>query len=189
MDPLGDYEYDTAHRRVHNFEHDEMDMHMRARKAQPRKPGNAYPRVIIHVPEWLSKFAVLNRGLKLVLGGVVFVGCIGTYLIVSDLLQDKPHLTLGDPGFYAATAVDGDHSQGALPAPPGTSLPLSLSNLAEVSLPLIPSDVPFFLDLDGSGAFMISKMLGICAGFIRALDAPNYVRITESQVCLHPLTS
>jgi len=167
------------HHRVHNMEHDEMEMNMRmrARKAQGGKPGNQqFPRVIIHVPEWMSQFTVISRGLKLVLGGIAVVACVGTYLVLSDLMDGTPKLKSGG-GLSAITGFDNEIPQQSRgnPPPRGTTIPLALSNLADLTLPSLDSDVPFLLEVPFSGDKIISNMIGKCAGLVQALNAPAFI--------------
>lgn len=181
-------EANIAHHRrgVAPMEHDEMDMNMRmrARKGgQAGQAGKSYPRVIIHIPEWMSQFTAISRGLKLVLAGVAFVACIGTYLLISDVMPDAPKLKSGGLGLSAMTKVDNDIPQNerGSPPPPGTVMASVLSNLADLDLPKVDSDIPFFVQLPYSGGAIISLMLGKCTGLVQALDASKYIDVLDPQ--------
>lgn len=179
-------EANFPHRRgVHHMEHDEMEMNMRmrARKGQAGKVGNQYPRVIIHIPEWMSQFTAISRGLKLVLAGIAFVACIGTYLLISDLMPDSPKLKSGGLGLSAITGVDNGISQNERGSPPpeGTTIASVLSNLADLDLPSVDSDIPFFVQVPYSGGGIISQMLGKCTGLVQALDASKFVDNIDPQ--------
>lgn len=171
MDAYGDG--NMAHRRVGvgPLEQDEMNMHMRDRKAPGHNNGrnNPYPRVVIHVPEWLSQFTVINRGLKLVLAGVAFVACTGTYLYISGVLPDAPPSSTSRGSSIAAA-----HQQNGIlgKAPPqGTTIPLVLSDLADINLPLVQNDIPFFAHIPRSGGNEMKKIMGQCFGLVQALDS------------------
>ena len=158
------------------MQHDELNMRLRERKVQGRHAGNRPPRVIVHVPEWLSQLTVLSRGLRYVLAGVAFVACAGTILYISDILPEPT-----DNLYHYAGATE---QQGvASVTPKFASLPLELSNLAELHLDVMPSDVPFFVGLPHSGTSAMKRIMGQCVGLVEALDTGGKVTSQVDKVC------
>jgi len=165
-----------AQRRMNNMEADDFQKVMNRQKndrkhPQRRNGGNhlqQQPRIILHVPEWFPQLSIFNRGLKLMLAGVVLVACAGTVVYLN---RPPPDLSS-----YSSLVFSTSHdmklkSQYGGPAPDGTTLPLILSDLADSNHALLSSDMPFFFDVPDSSSFNMKRYLGECMGLIQALDA------------------
>lgn len=156
------------------MQRDELNMRIRERKVQGRHGGNRPPRVIVHVPEWLSQFTVLSRGLRYVLAGVAFVACAGTILYISDVLPEPSENIYHYSGATTQqVSSTNNHFTGS--SIKFATLPLQLSNLAELNLDVTPQDVPFFVHLPHSGAPVVKRIMGECAGLVEALDTGGQV--------------
>lgn len=134
------------------------------------------PRVVVHLPEWLSQFTSLSRSLKMVLMAVATVGCIGSFLYISDLLPDTYGLvststSISDRSQISAIKGIGiSGSQYGAAPPHGIHLSPRLAHIVDSAGPLQRSDIPFFFHVPRSGGTTMMKIIGVCVGLVQASD-------------------